>query len=208
MIQRLRHLSRSLYETWKSGLRDRFFLSAAAFFILSVLFFALGMAFPSVYEKFWGILSASMENAGVLTEDGGLNSMALLANNISACGFIMLYGFLPLLRFPAFPLGINAMSIGITAAAYAKDGLSMALFFAGLLPHGILELPAMFLAFGTGLFICDNMTRRLRKDPTALGAWGCTVVMARVHLLVLLPLLVAAAMVEAYVTPLVMSLLI
>ena len=32
--------------------------------------------------------------------------------------------------------------------------------------------------------------------------------MARVHLLVLLPLLVGAALVEAYVTPLVMSLLI
>ena len=206
MSQRLRHLYRGLYETWKSGLRDHFFLSAAAFFILSVIFFALGMAFPAVYEKFLAMISASMENAGVFTEDGGINSMALLANNVSACGFIMIYGFLPLLRFPAFPLGVNAMSIGITAAAYAKDGLPMGLFFAGLLPHGILELPAMFLAFGTGLYICDNMTRRLRKDPTALGAWGCTVVMARVHLLVLLPLLVAAAMVEAYVTPLVMSL--
>ena len=84
----------------------------------------------------------------------------------------------------------------------------MALFLAGILPHGILELPAMFLAFGTGLYICDNLTRRIQKDPTALGAWGCIVVMARVHLLVLLPLLVGAAMVEAYVTPLVMSLLI
>lgn len=206
MTKRLRLLYQGLSDTWKSGLRDHFFRAASAFFILSVIFFALGMAFPAVYEKFWGILSASMENAGVFTEDGGLNSMALLANNVSACGFIMIYGFLPFVRFPAFPLGINAMSIGITAATYVKSGLPMGLFLAGLLPHGILELPAMFLAFGTGLYICDNLTRRLRRDETAMGAWGCTVVMARVHLLVLLPLLVAAAMVEAYVTPLVMSL--
>ena len=208
MIPRLRHLYSELLHTWKSGLRDHFFLAAAAFFILSVIFFALGMVYPPAFEKFWGMLSASMENAGVLTEDGGINSMALLANNVSACGFIMLYGFLPLVRLPALTLGINAMSIGITAAAYAKAGLSMALFLAGSLPHGILELPAMFLAFGTGLYICDNLTRRLRKDSPALGAWGGTVVMARAHLLGLLPLLVGAAMGEAYVTPLIMSLLI
>ena len=202
----LRDLYTSLRELWRNGLKHYFCLCAAAFSILVVIFFALSMLFPQLQEKFLTITQSSL--SGAVGEDGSIDPLFLLTNNISACGFIMLYGFLPLLRFPAFPLGINAMSIGITAAAYAKDGLSMALFFAGLLPHGILELPAMFLAFGTGLFICDNMTRRLRKDPTALGAWGCTVVMARVHLLVLLPLLVAAAMVEAYVTPLVMSLLI
>ena len=208
MIKRLRQLYSDLAKCWAEGIRAYTMLSAAAFFLLFLIFFALGFLFPELQDRFFGMTQSSMASSGIIQEDGSIDAAMLLSNNISACGFIMLYGFLPLLRFPAFPLGINAMSIGITAAAYAKDGLSMALFFAGLLPHGILELPAMFLAFGTGLFICDNMTRRLRKDPTALGAWGCTVVMARVHLLVLLPLLVAAAMVEAYVTPLVMSLLI
>ena len=64
MIPRLRHLYSELLHTWKSGLRDHFFLAAAAFFILSVIFFALGMVYPPAFEKFWGMLSASMENAG------------------------------------------------------------------------------------------------------------------------------------------------
>ena len=165
MIPRLRHLYSELLLTWKSGLRDHFFLAAAAFFILSVIFFAFGMSYPPAFETFWGMLSASMENAGVLTEDGGLNTMALLANNISACGFIMLYGFLPLVRLPALTLGINAMSIGITAAAYAKEGLSMALFLAGILPHGIFEIPALMIACAIGLCNCRFITRMVMKKP-------------------------------------------
>ena len=65
----------------------------------------------------------------------------------------------------------------------------------------------MFISFGMGLLICDNVTRRLRKDETALTPWACMVWMARVHLLLLVPLLAAAAVLEAYVTPWVLNLL-
>ena len=58
-----------------------------------------------------------------------------------------------------------------------------------------------------GLYVCGHVTRRLlRRDENALHIWDCLVLMSRTLLLALLPLLAAAAVVEAYITPLVASL--
>ena len=74
------------------------------------------------------------------------------------------------------------------------------------MPHGIFELPALILAFATGLYVCGQVTRLCRRDKEALHVWDCLLLMSRVLFLALLPLLAAAAVVEAYVTPLVASL--
>ena len=51
------------------------------------------------------------------------------------------------------------------------------------------------------------MTRRLfRRDESALHIWDCLVLISRMLLLVLIPLLAVAAILEAYVTPLVAAL--
>ena len=199
MKERLHQLYGSLRDLWRNGLKDYVFQSAAAFFILVLVFFGMGMAMPELQEKFFSMTQSAME--GAISEDGTIDAAYLLANNISACGFIMLYGFLPFIRFPALPLGINAMVMGCTLVWYVQNGVSVMAYLAGILPHSIVELPAMFLSFGMGLYICDQLTRRIRKDETAQGPWACTVLLARVHLLVLIPMLCAASLLEAYVTP-------
>ena len=195
----LRDLYTSLRELWRNGLKHYFCLCAAAFSILVVIFFALSMLFPQLQEKFLTITQSSL--SGAVGEDGSIDPLFLLTNNISACGFIMLYGFLPFFRLSAFSLGVNAMVLGSTLAWYVQNGTSLLVYFAAIVPHGIVEFPAMFLSFGMGLLICDNVTRRLRKDETTLTPWACMVWMARVHLLLLVPLLAAAAALESYVTP-------
>lgn len=206
MIKRLRQLYSDLAKCWAEGIRAYTMLSAAAFFLLFLIFFALGFLFPELQERFFGMTQSSMASSGIIQEDGSIDAAMLLSNNISACGFIMLYGFLPFIRFPALALGTNAMVMGCTAVWYCQNSFSLLVFAAGILPHGIVELPAMFLAFGTGLYICNNVSRRIRKDASALGPWSCMVILARVHLLVLIPLLTAAAMLETYVTPRVLEL--
>lgn len=195
----IRALYASLRDLWQNGLKHYFLQSAAAFLILVAIFFGLGMIFPELQEKFFSMTQRSL--SGVVSEDGSIDMLFLLSNNISACGFIMLYGFLPFLRFPAFSLGVNAMVMGCTLVWYVQNGVSLGTYFAAILPHGIAEFPAMFLAFGMGLYICDNVTRRIRKDETAQRPWACMVWLARVHLLVLIPLLAAASALEVYVTP-------
>ena len=204
MISPLRRNYASLKDCWNSGLKEHFVLSTAAFFILVVIFFLLGMFVPQVQENFMALTEAAMSSA--VSEDGSVDGIFLLTNNITACGMIMLYGFLPFIRFSALAIGTNAMMLGCMAALYVQNGFSMLTYFAGILPPGILELPAMFLSFAMGLYICDNVSRFFRRDTSACTPWTCAVWLARFHLLVLIPLLTGAALLEVYVTPLVMGL--
>lgn len=204
MTERLRQLYSSLKDCWNGGLKEHFFRSAAAFFILVVIFFGLSMVSPQIRNAFLNMMESAM--SGAITEDGSIDGAFLLSNNITACGLIMLYGFLPFVRLPALPLGINAMIVGCMAQWYMHSDISLLVYFAGILPHGLLEFPAMFLSFAVGLYICDNISRYLRRDKSALSPWGCAVWLARFHVLVLVPLLTGAALVEVYVTPLVMNL--
>lgn len=205
MIARLRLLYGSLLDCWKHGLKDHFRRCTAAFFLLALIFFGLGMCFPEVQNKFFGMVSSAMDNVDAVTEDGSISPMALFANNVSACGFIMIYGFLPFVKLSALALGTNAMVLGTTAVWYVQNDVSLLTLLAGLLPHGLVELPALFLAISMSLYICEHLSRRCRRDKTAYGPWACVVLMARMHVLVLLPLLLVASLLEAYVTPLVMA---
>ena len=97
---------------------------------------------------------------------------------------------------------MNAVLLGGLAACYAATDTTMLLYAASLLPHGIFELPALILAFSMGLYICGHLTRRCRRDPAALPLGACLGLAARLLVFLLLPLLILAALTEAYVTPL------
>ena len=57
------------------------------------------------------------------------------------------------------------------------------------------------LAFGVGLYVCGQVTRRLRGNEQTRSITSCLSLMGQTLLLALAPLLLAAAFVEAYVTP-------
>ena len=59
----------------------------------------------------------------------------------------------------------------------------------------------MMLAFGVGLYVCRQLTRRLRGDEQTRSVTACLSLMGQTLLLALAPLLLIAAFVEAYVTP-------
>ena len=90
----------------------------------------------------------------------------------------------------------------ITKGAVLALKARVLLYAASLLPHGIFELPALILAFSMGLYICGHLTRRCRRDPAALPLGACLGLAARLLVFLLLPLLILAALTEAYVTPL------
>ena len=165
------------------------------------------MVFPALRETLLSYVFAAMDSTGALNDDGTLSAMAIFSNNLRATVFIMAYGLIPFIQLPAMALGVNAMVIGVLGAWYIAQGYSIAAFLAALLPHSLLELPALVIAFSVGLFVCGHVTRRIfRRDESALHIWDCLVLMSRTLLLVLLPLLAAAAVLEAHVTPLVASL--
>ena len=198
---------REFQDLWHRGLSYEFLRSAIALFAVALLSFVVCLALPTLRESLLASVLASMESVGAVKEDGTLSAAALLSNNLHATLFIMLYGLIPLIRLPALALGMNGMVLGVVAAWYVTNQTSLALFFAAILPHGLFEFPALIVAFAIGLFVCNQLTRRLLdRDTEALGLGSCLICMCRVLLFVLLPLLGAAAVIEAYITPVICSL--
>lgn len=202
----LRGLYASLYDLWKKDLKHYFIRVCISFFLLAGIFFAAGLLFPALQERLWSILSASMESAGVYNEDGSISALAIFLNNLTACFFILLYGLLPFARIGALSLGLNAMSLGTTAVWYWENGISLGLLLSGIAPHGVVELPALFLALAMSLYTCDQLSRRWRRDEEAHSLRGCAVLSLRLYSLVLVPVMAVAAWIESTITPLFMSL--
>ena len=196
----------ALIQAWQRGLARETAHAGAAFVIVAVFFYAACLLLPQVREALVGLVLSVMGSMPITQEDGTLSALGLLSNNLQACAFIMVYGLIPFLRLPALTLGINAMVLGVLAAQYTVERISLFVYLALLLPHGIFELPAITLALGTGLYVCTQLTRRCRKQPDALPLWDCLLLIHRGLLLAVLPLLCAAALMEAYVTPLLASL--
>lgn len=195
------HPSAGLREAWGNGLKEEVRRSAIAFAVIWMLVFAVCMAIPELRIRLADFMFSTLNGLGAAGENGSISALALFFNNIEVSAFIMLYGLIPFVQLTALALGVNAMFLGVMAAWYAAEGVSPLAYFAALLPHGIFELPALFLAFGTGLYICGQLTRRCRKDPDACSLWMCLTLASRMLLSVLVPMLAAAAVIEAYVTP-------
>lgn len=191
-----------LRQTWRSGLSGDVMQVSAAFFVLVLVFYAACMALPTLREGLVGQLLKILGDLGAVQEDGAISASLLFVSNLNACSLMMLYGLIPFLRLPALTLGLNAMMLGTLAAWYATQGISPLVYLALLLPHGLLELPAMALSLAVGLYTCRQLTRRLRghREGT-LPLAECILLQARTALFAVTPLLAAAAWLEAYVTP-------
>ena len=195
-----------LASAWEDGLKQEAKRSAIAFLILYLLALGLCAGIPSLRERLISMVVGTIDSMAVTDAAGRLSALALFSNNLRACAFIMLYGLLPFIQLPALALGVNAMMLGVMASWYAAEEISLLAYLAALLPHGVLELPALFLAFGTGLYICGQLSRRCRKDQSARSLWSCMTLASQMLLWVLVPLLLIASCVEAYVTPAVAAL--
>lgn len=195
-----------LRTAWQDGWAAEVKRSAIAFVFLILLSFGACMLLPDLREALVGFVISHFSALDGLDETEGMFALALFSNNVGAVTFTMIYGLIPFIHLPALSLGLNAMLLGILAAHYAANGLSLAVFFALLLPHGVFEFPALILSFSMGLYVCGQLTRRCRREEGALDLWSCLVLISRLLLLALIPLLLLAAVTEAYVTPLIASL--
>ncbi len=145
--------------------------------------------------------------SGAVDGAGNLSVFGLLMNNWRAMLFTAAYGFLPFLFLPVLSLLINGALLGMLGAMYVAEG-ALPLFLAGILPHGVFELPALAFSIACGVCLCRNMCRLVTGSPRRTPMVELVGDLLRVLLLVVMPLTVAAAFMECYVTPVVMGLLV
>jgi uncharacterized membrane protein SpoIIM required for sporulation len=117
-------------------------------------------------------------------------------NVLVAAGALVLGIFLGLPTL--YLLFTNVANVGVVAGLMAASG-KLGLFFGLILPHGLLELTAVFIAAGAGLRLGWTLVDPgPRKRADALGAEGrSTITIA----LGLIGVLLISGVIEAFVTP-------
>lgn len=135
--------------------------------------------------------------------------ISILAGNLLTAFVTILLGWIPVPIFPLLPLLKNSFE---SAAFVCVSGEIPSLTFtAAILPHGIIEVPAIIFATTLGVqFSRSRMQKRKRmltvdsvKEDVAdsMGFFRSL----RSYALIVIPSLVLAALVETYLTPLIIS---
>lgn len=161
---------------------------------------------PQAADQVIGQFTAVIAESGVADEEGNLSPLGLLANNWRAMLMPVLLGFIPFLFLPLLTLAANGGLLGMMAPWLQRNGMGLTVYLAGILPHGILELPALVLSAACGVYLCRNMGRILFRSERAEPLVELVSNLLRVMLLLVFPMVAAAAVLEVYVTPAVMML--
>lgn len=201
----LKNQHRALWQFYRETFGEALLMTAAAFLIICLLGFGVSLFNRSIPELVLNYFTQMVQDDNIITDDGIIHFGALLVNNLRAAAISVLYGFIPFIYLTALAVGMNALIIGVLAAYYVNSGTSLLIFFAGILPHGVFELPALLIAFALGLLLCRRTTQYVRKNTKGMmKPLLCNI--ARSFVMHVLPLLVMAAVAETYITPAVLAL--
>lgn len=158
----------------------------ASFFIF-VLSAILGFIFVERLSFFDALLK------GIFAQVEGLSGFRLIAfifyNNVTSAFFGLFFGFF-LGIFSFFNIMLNGALVGYVLARTSEtQGFGLVW---RLVPHGIFELPAIFIATGLGMRLGATFFSHKWKKILK----GRVLDSARVFLVVIVPLLIVAAVIE------------
>ena len=146
---------------------------------------------PLVIDKVFSELSPIVE--AISSIDGWkLGLLIFLNNSIKVFGSMILGTFLGI--FPLLALIVNGYLIGVIASVSEIN-----VFLAGILPHGIFEIPSFILGAAIGLFL----GRVALKERSNLRVEISSALV--VFLKIIIALLFIAAIIEVYLTPKILS---
>lgn len=148
------------------------------YIILSTVILVAGMvvgATNSALDNFiQGQLAALGEVANEINsmENSSLRFMVFIFFNNAIKAIVVMYigslfGIVPLVF-----LAVNGMVIGYVINIAAEEGLLFTIVFKGLLPHGILEIPAILFACAYGMRFGKLMFSGIGAMFTRRKGWG------------------------------------
>ena len=126
-----------------------------------------------------------------------LASSAIMTNNLSVAFTTFAMGITAGIG-TIYMMVLNGLMIGVIGTACATAGMSLVLW-SFVAPHGVLELPAIFMAGGAGLRLAQGLLfpgTLPRRDSLARAGTDATKL-----LLGSVPILVLAGLIEAFVSP-------
>jgi stage II sporulation protein M len=128
--------------------------------------------------------------------------LMILQNNVEAMLLIVFLGvFVGFFSF-AFLIA-NGFIVGVFAHLFYMQNMLL-LFFVGIFPHGIVEIPCMLFSAAIGFRIGKTVIDKIFYKKTSLTAELSEGIKFAVTIIV--PALVLAALIETYITPLFIAL--
>jgi uncharacterized membrane protein SpoIIM required for sporulation len=126
-----------------------------------------------------------------------LASSAIMTNNMSVGFTTFAFGITAGLG-TIYMMAFNGLLIGVIGMACGLSGMSLQLW-SFVAPHGVLELPAIFIAGGAGLRLAQGLlfpgVLRRRESIARAGLEAVQLVLGTI------PILIVAGLIEAFVSP-------
>lgn len=199
-MQVLKKIYGDSLEFYRKDFGGTVFTAGWAFAGIVALSFLASLLFPDRANGIVEQFAQMLQQSGVSDEGGNIQFFPLLLNNFVAMVTSVAYGLIPFIRLPALTLGVNGASLGLFAGYYVHNDISLWAYLVGVLPHGIFEIPALVLSAALGLYLCKTVTAALREKKK--GAVSAAVTRCgQILVYWILPLLILAAVIETYVTP-------
>jgi stage II sporulation protein M len=189
MKKRGKNFWKEMYsDVWKYLTQSKNFIYASV--ILFFAFALIGFIFPTPDVLTKQLLEFIKE---IVSKTEGLSALGLIRfiflNNIMSAFFGLFFGIFFGL-YPFFSSALNGYVLGFVGNIVASEESIFSLW--RLLPHGIFELPAIFISFGLGLklgvFLFQKDIKKYLRE-NLINSF-------KVFIFVVLPLLVIAAIVE------------
>lgn len=153
-------------------------------------------------SDFKDLVTGARQSIGLVQARQQLSPSFILLNNLRATFIVLLAGLVSFSVLGVMAYMGNVGLVGGVLAIFHLMGYSpLALFAAGILPHGLFEIPALMLTSATvlrvGAVLVTPQTGKSMGQVVLEVLADC----ATVFLGLVLPLLTVAAFIEAYVTP-------
>jgi stage II sporulation protein M len=180
----------------ENATRRKLFLISGALLLLSILVgYIAGIANPEYAHNIVGKFSSTF--GPIKLQPNYVIFLFIFLNNSIKALFTILFGFFFGL-FPLYFLVTNGVIIGLVASV-SNDRIGWAGTLAGLLPHGVIELSALIIASGYGIWLGGKFYRSLRYEEPFRDAFLYSL---KIYLKVIIPMLLFAALIETFITPL------
>jgi len=217
----LRGLYREERAMWTAHYKRYFMIAARALGIGFVVGFVYFMVRPEQEKQALAFLMKALKDIPLGASPLDL-ALTLFYHNARASALAVAAGIIPFACLPALDPIANGAALGLLASVSKHQGFNVPLLFLkSVAPHGIIELPAVLYATSNGIYLSVSLAKRVlaklrkrkdggadsggfleaypRKAETETEGAGANVV--RSFMIVVLPLLLVAAFVEAFITP-------
>jgi stage II sporulation protein M len=184
------------------SLRWYLLVIVAVFVICGIIGYSVGITMPSLTGN---TISDLKDQVGTLKDMSSLGFMlGIFENNVIKCFLAVILGLAVGVAPLAFTVA-NGFVVGI-AVGYVIGQSGLLYVLVGMLPHGVIEMPMVFLSGAIGLKlgwdVLRSFYRAIRRSPARkqIDLWKDIKEGLLIYVFWVAPLLLVAAFLETFVT--------